>query len=266
MTQPTKSTGAPRLSASQVALWLAWLLYVGYLLLSDLPPGPSLLHTEPATLEEAMDLSLNFWFVMPLVFPNIAPHLSPTLEGLFNLTVAWGLLFWGFAIDGRAQRFPLLPFLLGTAFLTNVFYLPWLALRRSQQPLPSGPLNPFETLSESRWLPGCLAVVAIASFGWAAFGRPEFGDFAARWSDFTSTVGSDRLAYSFVIDLATFWIFQGWLVTDDMARRNWANPLMAWVAKLVPFVGLVVYFIARPSLHLADDRSSDRPLASCGDD
>ena len=248
MTQTPNSAQPSKLSVSQLLLWLAWLLYVGYLLLSDFPPGPSLLHTEPATLKEAMDLSLNFWFVMPLAFPTIAPHLSPTLEGLFNLTVAWGLLFWGFAIDGRGQRFPLLPFLIGTAFLTNVFYLPWLALRRSQQPLPPGPLTPVERLSESRWLPRCLAAVAIASFGWAAFGRPEFGDIAARWSDLVQTVGSDRLAYSFAIDLATFWVFQGWLVTDDMVRRNWSNSSVAWVARLIPFMGLVIYLSARPPL------------------
>lgn len=77
-----------KLSISRLFLLLAWLLYVGYLLLSDYSPGASLLHIEPATLKEAMDLSLNFWFVMPLAFPHIAPHLSPTLEGLFNLTVA----------------------------------------------------------------------------------------------------------------------------------------------------------------------------------
>ncbi|MGK7908640.1 MAG: hypothetical protein AB4040_15640 [Synechococcus sp.] len=237
-------------SVSQLFLWLAWIVYVGYLLLSDFPPGPSLLHTEPATLKEALDLSFNFWFVMPLVFPNLAPSLSPALEGLFNLTVAWGLLFWGFAIDGRGQRFPLLPFLIGTAFLTNVFYLPWLALRRSQQSLPPGPLSPIETVSESRWLPGCLAAVAIAALGWAGFGRPEFGDFATRWADFQMAVGSDRLAYSFVIDLVTFWIFQGWLVADDMTRRNWSNRAIAWVARLVPFLGLVIYLWIRPPLDL----------------
>ncbi|MEL7476884.1 MAG: hypothetical protein AAGJ55_11745, partial [Cyanobacteria bacterium J06555_12] len=147
----------------------------------------------------------------------------------------------------------------GTAFLTNVFYLPWLALRRSQQPLPSGPLTPVEQLSESRWLPRCLAVVAIASFGWAAFGRPEFGDWAVRWPDVVQIVKTDRLAYSFAIDLATFWVFQGWLVSDDMARRHWSSTVVAWVARLVPFMGLVVYLSVRPPLerHLLGGNRSE---------
>ena len=236
------------LSPAKVFLWLAWGVYVGYLLLSDFPPGPSLLHTEPATVREAMDLSLNFWFVMPLVLPQLAPDLSPTLEGLFNLTVGWGLLFWGFAIDGRGQRFPIVPFLIGTAFLTNVFYLPWLALRRENSEVPSGELSPLERFAESRVLPWVLVVVAIASVGWAAFGRPEFGDFAVRLADFRSSLGSDRLAYSFAIDLGTFWLFQGWLVPDDMARRGWSNPTIAWIARIVPFFGLAIYLIARPLL------------------
>ena len=53
----------------------------------------------------------------------------PALEALFNIVVAWGSLFVGFLSDGRRQRVPMLPFMVGTAFLTNVFYLPYLGLR-----------------------------------------------------------------------------------------------------------------------------------------
>ncbi|MGA1476256.1 MAG: hypothetical protein ACO4AI_14085, partial [Prochlorothrix sp.] len=70
-------------------LWLTWLIYVGYLLLSDFPPGESLLHITSATLGEVLDLSFNFWFVTPLVLPDLAPTLHAALEGLFNLVVAW---------------------------------------------------------------------------------------------------------------------------------------------------------------------------------
>ena len=246
---PPTSRNAP---VPRIFFLLAWVIYVGYLLLSDLPPGPSLLHTDPATLQEAIALSLNFWFVLPVLLPQVAPSLSPTLEALFNITVAWGLLFWGFAIDGRGQKLPIWPFLIGTAFLTNVFYLPWLALRRSQQTPPSSPLTPIERGMESKVLPVLLVGVVILSAFWAAFGRPEFGDWSLRWLDLQQTLSRDRLAYSFAIDLATFWLFQACLVEDDMARRNCENPAMLWLARIVPFFGLAAYLYARPQLALAE--------------
>lgn len=243
---PTIAPPTPNLWVSRVGLWGAWVGYVGYLLLSEGPPGDSLLHTRPETLHTAIALSLNFWFVTPLLFPHLAPVIHPALEGLFNLVVAWGLLFWGFAVDGRHQRVPILPFLLGTAFLTNVFYLPWLAIRRPQSEPPQLPLSPLERLGESRGWPLTLLGVLCVSFLWGAVARPEFGDLSARWSALVALVQRDRLAYSFVVDCVVFWVFQGWLVKDDMARRRWQNSTMLWVARLVPFVGLVIYLWQRP--------------------
>lgn len=232
-------------------VWLVWVAYVGYVLLSDLPPGPSLLHTSPATLQEAIALSLNFGLVLPALFPAVAPVLHPGLEALFNLTVGWGLLLWGFAIDGRGQRLPILPFLLGTAFLTNVFYLPWLALRRPNPEPPTPPLSRLEQITENRAWPLVLGAIALASVVWAVAGRPEFGDGPTRWASLMEILQGDRLAYSFLIDLLVFWLFQGWLVSDDMARRQWVNPAIGWIARLVPFVGLVVYMVRRPSFEQA---------------
>jgi len=227
-------------------LWGAWVGYVGYLLLSDWPPGDSLLHTQPETWQTAIALSLNFWFVTPVLLPHLAPVLHPALEGLFNLVVAWGLLFWGFALDGRHQRVSIVPFLVGTAFLTNVFYLPWLALRQPQTEPPTLPLTRFEKLAESRGWALTLAIVGGASLVWAAVARPEFGDVPTRWAAMVELVQRDRLAYSFVVDCLVFWCFQAWLVGDDMARRCWHHPTMVWVTRLVPFVGLVIYLLMRP--------------------
>lgn len=232
------------------------MIYVGYLLLSDLPPGPSLLHTRPETLQEALELSLNFWFVLPVLFPKVAPVLHPALEGLFNVVVAWGLLFWGFWVDGRGQRVPIVPFLLGTALLTNVFYLPWLALRHPNPQSPTGSLSVFEKLAESRWWPVALAGVLVASIAWSVWGRPEFGDMVARWQALTELVSSDRLAYSFFVDLIVFWLFQSWLVKDDMARRQWDSATALWITRLVPFLGLVWYLLRRPALPISTEASA----------
>lgn len=236
------------INKSQVFLWIIWLIYFVYLILSDFPPGNSLLHITSDTLKEVIDLSLNFWFIAPIFAPDSAPILNPILEGIFNLVVAWALLFWGFYVDRRGQKFPMSFFLIGTAFLTNVFYLPWLAIRQSNPKIDDMPLNSVEKMAESRWLPSILMLIAIASVIWAGFARPEFGYLATRWASFQEILAQDRLAYSFVIDLIFFSLFQSWLVTDDMARRQWDNSAIIWITRLIPFIGLVIYFWFRPPL------------------
>ncbi len=245
---PSNLRAEPKLWLPRTLAAVAWVIYIGYLLLSDFPPGASLLHTEPATLRLALDLSLNFGFVLPLLFPASAPELNPLLEALFNLVVAWGLLFWGFLLDGRGQRWPMLPFLIGTAFLTNVFYLPWLALRSPQTRPPNAPLNWLERLAEGRILPLGILAVILAVGAWAIWGHPGLSDWATRWQGLVALFGSDRLTYSFGVDLLVFWLFQGWLVPDDMARRQWQSAWALWVARLVPCFGLILYLGLRPAL------------------
>lgn len=226
---------------------ISWIVYVGYLLLSDFPPGESVLHVQPATIQTALDLSLNFWFVTPIVFPKLAPVLNPALEGLFNLVVAWGLLFWGFALDGRRQRVPILPVLIGIAFITNVFYLPWLALRQPNRDPIEPPLNRLEKFVETRYFSLGLGAVFLASVAWSLWGRPEFGDWTVRMQSLWELLTSNRLTYSFAVDLLVFWLFQAWLVPDDMARRNYTSSTMLWIARLVPYFGLILYFLNRPA-------------------
>jgi len=240
----------------KVLIWMIWLVYVIYLLFSDLPPGPSLLHINSELLQEVWDLSLNFWLITPLVLPESAPVLHPALEGLFNFVVAWALLLWGFLVDGRGQRWPMFPFLVGIAFLTNVFYLPWLGIRRTNPELGDRPLSRLEQVTESRGWSIFLSGIVFLSVSWALFARPEFGDMGERWQALIEIISSDRLAYSFAIDLLFFSLFQSWLVGDDMKRRQWHNPTILWVTRLIPFFGLVVYFLLRPPLAIEEKTAS----------
>ena len=50
------------------------------------------------------------------------------------------------------------------------------------------------------------------------------------------------------MDIIFFSLFQSWMVKDDMKRRQWNNPSMLWVTRLVPFFGLIIYLLYRPSL------------------
>ena len=69
-------------------------------------PGTEL---DGATWAEVRDLSLNFWFVGPMLGaaagqPGLFPARHPGLEAIFNLVLAWSALFAGFLADGPARR------------------------------------------------------------------------------------------------------------------------------------------------------------------
>lgn len=243
------------LTLSRMFVWIVWLVYIGYLLLSDLAPGASLLHITSQTLEEIISLSLNFWFVLPIISPSQAPVSNPAIEGLFNIVVTWAILFFGFIIDRRNQRFSTIIFLIGTAFLTNLFFLPWLGLRRPNPQVPTSSLTFIEKIGESRIFPAVLAGVFVMALFWAGLARPEYGNLTTRWESLLNSLSSDRLAYSFLIDMLVFWMFQSWLVKDDMARRQWHNEKLLWLVRLVPFWGLIIYFWLRPSLAITQNKN-----------
>jgi hypothetical protein len=277
---PSMDTAVPK-----IVIWSAWALYMFHVFLSDAPCGPDatgqLCGIGLPALVEALQLSFNFWFVMPLALPSVAPVLHPALEGLFNVVVAWGGLFFGLLSDGRRQRVPMLPFLVGTAFLTNVFYLPYLGLRgpagdsgdAAAQPPPAAALR----AAESRWWPALMTAVLAGSVLWACVGRAggdaaaAWGDPAARWAALTGmALGTDRLAHSFLVDCATFWAFQGALLPDDLRRRGLdpargpgaAAAALGWA---VPFLGLVGYLLWRPPLLPDPDSAADSPAAGPGE-
>ena len=78
------------------------------------------------------------------------------------------------------RKFPLY---LGTQFLTNVFMIPYMALRQFDNGRP----NAAEPGVEPSRLPsyagvlGCVAaVVGLVTIGWIPLARPEFGNLADR--------------------------------------------------------------------------------------
>ena len=154
----------------------------------------------------------------------------------------------------------MLPAILGMQFLTNAFFLPYLISRDVRSGPPSANLYDYsnltlaERISESKWLPVLLGLVGTISITWIFIGRPEFGDLNMRSDSYLSLVSNDRLAFSFLVDLIYYSILQGWLVDDDLNRRqrqdidSSTSPLSIPIAKYFPLFGLVHYFLFRPSL------------------
>ena len=253
----------------------AWIFYCWFLFLSTVAPGPNALQLDANTWKEVLDLSYNFWLILPIFGPQFdVDTVSPVLEGIFNLLLAWAGLFAGFMIDGKSTAFEkedekkvenkfILPAII-MQFLTNAAYLPYLFTRKNQSSTVSlgsnqaqftiGQLTPLEKVCESKALPVIFTTVGAVSIYWMFFGRIDGGyaDMSSRMESFTSMMSSDRLGFSFVIDLLYFSLFQGWLIKDDLSRRGFsaadaANSTLSRIGSSVPFLGLAYYLLNRPS-------------------
>lgn len=65
--------------------------------------------------------------------------------------------------------------------------------------------------------------VAALSLVWFSFGRAGegYGDgVPERWAFFVDYIGTNRLAYAFVVDIVLYSLFQAWLVSSVLQRRD----------------------------------------------
>ena len=95
-----------------------------------------------------------------------------------------------------------------------------------------------------------LAPVGTASIFWGLFARmDDFGPLSERWETFLQLLSIDRVGSSFLVDLAIFGVFQGWLIGDDLKRRGASEDYsnLAKAGASIPFFGLAAYLVLRPS-------------------
>lgn len=225
-------------------LWAATAVYVGLLLLSPSAwlPGDPVWAITPDTLEEILNESLNFFFILPLL--NIigisylqAPTVNPAMQGFFNLAEAWIFMFLPLMLlDKRSQHLPKKLFWGLAMFLTNVFLMPYMALR-----LGTPPSNLQKSLNK-----GTLARL-FGSFGlivgnlaviWFCFNRPELGGVISRLDYLGQQLVSNRVTLAFAVDMALFWIFQIWLMGAIVAKGERGRAL-----RFIPFWGLGLWLL-----------------------
>ena len=188
-----------------------------------------------------------------------SPVVHPSLEGIFNLLLSWAALFGGFLSDEREDKkniIPMLPTVVGMQFLTSAFLLPYLATRESEkrqdktEPVCMNDLGLLAQAFENKAAGSFLGFIGTFSVYWACFGRPEFGSLHERYQSLMDLLSIDRVGSSFIVDLAIFALFQGWLVDDDLARRGVGdNDMMTirMIGKYIPFFGMAAYLVLRPS-------------------
>ncbi|KAL6652613.1 hypothetical protein ACP70R_011538 [Stipagrostis hirtigluma subsp. patula] len=241
----------------QAALWGAEAAYILWLFLLPFAPGDPVWAISQATISDLIGLSLNFFFILPLlnsagVHLLESPVLHPMAEGLFNFVIAWTLLFAPLLFtDSRRDRYKgSLDVLWGCQmFLTNTFLIPYMAIRLNDPDTDHSP--PQTSRLGSVMVKGAPIVgaigglVCVASIVWALFGRADdgFGGIAERWQFAQSYVFSERLAYAFLWDILLYSIFQPWLIGDNIQNVKADSTGFVNVVRFVPVVGLVAYLL-----------------------
>lgn len=241
----------------QAALWGAEAAYIIWLFLLPYAPGDPVWAISQATITDLLGLSLNFFFVLPLI--NSAglhllesPVIHPMAEGLFNFVIAWTLLFAPLLFtDARRDRYKgSLDVLWGCQmFLTNTFLIPYMAIRLNDPDKDQPP--PQTSKLSSLMVRGASVVgitgglVCILSIVWAFFGRADadFGGISDRWQYVQDYVLTERLAYAFLWDILLYSIFQPWLIGGNLQNVKPKATEFVNVARFIPVVGIVAYLL-----------------------
>lgn len=186
----------------------------------------------------------------------------PCPSQLFNFVAAWGMMFWPLMqSDAQSRKVDnKLAWWLGIMFLTNVFFVPFLALRAAPEP-PAGSATSGSAASSAAagavagssgaggsvapallpsWsgaIGAAGAAVGLFSIAWAFVGRPELGgDLADRIAYAQHEFASNRVFYAFVIDSALYSVWQASFLADAPARFRY-----------VPFFGMAAYLLMQPT-------------------
>lgn len=193
-------------------------------------------------------------------------------EALFNFVNAWGLMFLPMMASDPVTRrnVPRWPvWWVAVMALTNVFFIPYLALRAVPLPHPSGlsaaertqaslSASPLPAVTErghaySREGSGCVdanedgwqvasrIVGSTAlffgglSFAWALAARPEFGGLGARVDYAIERFNGERVFFAFVLDTGLYAVWQALLLGAVGAPAPF---------RYLPFFGLAFWLLS----------------------
>ncbi|AOY80530.1 nuclear transport factor 2 family protein [Moorena producens JHB] len=225
-----------------IVFGLIAIAYIYILLLS--PPGQLIAGQpawaiQPETIEEIVNESLNFFFILPLfnlvgIHYLEAPVVHPTLEALFNFAEAWIFMFLPLLlVDRRTNHLPKIIIWSLAMFGTNAVLTPYMALRYNT------PIPPVKEETNKGILARVFGwtgmIVGIIALVWGVMGRPEFGDLVERMNYFGEQLMTNRLTLAFCVDLLLFSLFQALLLRAVNSRIGWF--------RFIPFWGLALWLI-----------------------
>ncbi|MFP4220398.1 MAG: nuclear transport factor 2 family protein [Phormidium sp.] len=241
--QSSVQSSAQRYPGYAVFLGIFTVIYLAVLILSPrdlLLPGDPLWALQPQTIQELLDQSLNFFFVVPIanllgltVIP--APSVHPVTQAFFNFAEAWIFMFLPLLLaDPRGYRLPRPLIWLGAMFLTNIFLLPYMGLRCVTEPDPHKSRGKGFIARSFGWTG--LVVGAIAVVWFVAVG--DVGDLGQRLGFFWEMLRGDRVTIAFALDLILFSLFQGIILGGIMPPGHPQRGL-----RWIPFWGLGIWLV-----------------------
>ncbi len=208
----------------------------------QLLPGEPVWAIKPETIQEILNESINFFFILPILnllgFHYIqAPVVHPWQQALFNFAEAWMFMFLPVMLaDSKARGLPKVLIWGLAMFLTNTFLIPYMALRDSHTTVKDQDNNKINTSLMNRVFGWTGLIVGAVAIIWCFIGT-EFGNINQRAQYFIQHALPERLTIAFCVDLVFFAIFQFILLgsIESVDNKRWL--------RFVPFLGMVIWLL-----------------------
>jgi len=210
------------MTIAKFALWLLWLGF-GVYAFGFAPPD------RPDTLE----------LIQKLAIAQVT-GINPLIVALFNIMGVFPVIYAALLLfDGRMQRLPAYPFVLGSFAVGAFAILPYLALRTPNSEFTGQKTRLLQVL-DSRWLGLGVTIAALLLLG--------YGSIQGDWAEFVAQWKTSRLIHVMSLDFCLLCGLFPLVLKDDMARRGWQSQGIFWAVSLVPFLGAAVYLLVRPAI------------------
>jgi hypothetical protein len=168
-------------------------------------------------------------------------RIDASVIALFNLMGVWPLIMAAILlIDGRGQKIPAWPFLLGSCVLGNFILFPYLLLRKNN-PHFDGNKTLGVRFAESKLFAAVITLMACFMIALAA----SLGSTDAFMNTFKINNLVNIMSFDFLLFLFAFPAILG----DDMSRRGMTDERQFWLYSLLPVLGPCLYLVVRPRLH-----------------
>lgn len=242
MLQPNQQ----RINLVSILLWVLALIYIYVLLLSpsgQLLPGEPVWAIKPETIQEILNESINFFFILPILnllgFHYIqAPVVHPWQQALFNFALSWMFMFLPVMLEDKKSRgLPKVLIWSLAMFLTNTFLIPYMALRESHSILKDQDSNKINITLIKRVFGWTGLIVGAVALIWCFIGT-EFADINQRAQYFIQHALPERLTIAFCVDLILFALIQFILlgsIEPVESNKRWL--------RFIPFLGMVIWLL-----------------------
>lgn len=163
-----------------------------------------------------------------------------SIIALFNLMGVWPMIMAAILlIDGRGQKIPAWPFLLGSCVLGNFILFPYLFLRKSN-PRFDGNKTIGVRFADSKIFAIVIFLMANAMI--------LFGLLQGNSEAFMARFAVNNLVNVMTIDFLLFLFAFPYILGDDMLRRGLDDKKQFWFYTLIPVLGPCLYLLVRPRL------------------